>query len=278
MLDQHIQYIIYQLLKALKFIHSAALLHRDIKPSNILVDSSCLIKLCDFGLCRSISSDELPENIEFTDYIATRWYRSPEILMGSRKYNEGIDLWSVGCIIGEMFRCRPLIPGASTMAQVEMIFELTGNPTAGDVNSWQSPFAPAILQNVQAKCRVSLDELCHNLPRDAKSLMKSLFKLDPRKRGTAATALEHCYLADFHDPDKEIVYPHGPIKIGINDSTKLTANDYRQKLYGSIAEKEWGSGASTDSAAGVASAHSRADSLDEVPPTVSYDSMENNDD
>ena len=134
----------------MKFIHSAALLHRDIKPSNILVDSSCLIKLCDFGLCRSISSGELPENIELTDYVATRWYRSPEILMGSRKYNEGIDLWSVGCIIGEMFRCRPLIPGASTMAQVEMIFELTGNPTAGDVNSWQSPFAPAILQNVQA--------------------------------------------------------------------------------------------------------------------------------
>ncbi len=264
------------MLKALKFIHSAALLHRDIKPSNILVDSSCLIKLCDFGLCRSISSDELPENIEFTDYIATRWYRSPEILMGSRKYNEGVDLWSVGCIIGELFRSRPLIPGASTMAQLEMIFELTGNPTVGDINSWQSPFAPAILRNVQAKCRVSLDELCHSLPRDAKSLMKSLFKLNPSKRGTAATALEHIYLAHFRDPDKEIVYPHGPIKIGINDSTKLTANDYRQKLYGSIAEKEGGSGASTARTASAASAHSRTGSMDEVPQTVSYDSMEYN--
>lgn len=178
--------------------------------------------------------------------------------MGSRRYNEGIDLWSVACTIGEMFRSRPLIPGASTMAQVEMIFELMGNPTAGDVISWQSPFASAMLQNVQAKCRVSLDELCHNLPRDAKSLMKSLFKLDPSKRGTAATALEHCYLADFHDPDQEIIYPHGPIKIGINDSTKLTANEYRQKLYGSIAEKQGGSDTS----------------VGEVLPTVSYDSLE----
>ena len=258
--SQHIQYISYQLLKALKFLHSAALLHRDIKPSNILLDSSCFVKLCDFGLCRSISSDELSDNIEFTDYIATRWYRSPEVLMGSRKYNEGIDLWSVACTIGEMFRTRPLIPGASTMEQVEMIFELTGNPTAGDVISWQSPFASAMLQNVHAKSRVSLDELCHYLPRDAKSLMKSLFKLDPSKRGTAATALEHCYLADFHDPDQEIIYQHGPIKIGIRDSTKLTASEYRQKLYGSITEQQGGSGAI----------------VYEVPPTVSYDSLECN--
>ena len=112
-LPKHIQYITYQLLKALKYIHSAKLLHRDIKPSNILIDSSCSIKLCDFGLCRSISSDDLPENLVLTDYIATRWYRSPEILMGSKKYTEGVDLWSAGCILGEMFRTRPLLPGAS---------------------------------------------------------------------------------------------------------------------------------------------------------------------
>jgi len=141
----HIQYITYQLLKALKYIHSAKLLHRDIKPSNILIDSSCSIKLCDFGLCRSISSDDLPENLVLTDYIATRWYRSPEILMGSKKYTQGVDLWSAGCILGEMFRTRPLLPGASTMAQVERIFEVTGNPTARDVISWQSQFANAMM-------------------------------------------------------------------------------------------------------------------------------------
>ena len=97
------------------------------------------------------------ESMVLTDYIATRWYRCPEILMGSRKYSEGIDLWSVGCIIGEMFRSRPLLPGASTMGQVERIFELTGNPKATDVKSWQSEFANAMLENVQAKCRVRLD-------------------------------------------------------------------------------------------------------------------------
>lgn len=264
----HIQFIIYQLLKALKYIHSARLLHRDIKPSNILIDSSCYIKLCDFGLCRSIS-DEMSDNIELTDYIATRWYRSPEILMGSRKYTEGVDLWSVGCILGEMFRTRPLLPGASTMAQVEKIFEVTGNPTAHDVKSWRSPFANAILENVQAKKRVKLQELCHNLPREAKRMMKPFFKLDPTARGTAETALEHAYVADFHDPRKEISFSRGPIEIGINDNTKLPADEYRRQLYHNISEKR-------EVARDLPNSnHARGNTVGgAVPPTVSYDSID----
>ncbi|KAL7539891.1 hypothetical protein ACHAXR_009685 [Thalassiosira sp. AJA248-18] len=295
----HIQYITYQLLKALKYIHSAKLLHRDIKPSNILVDSKCSIKLCDFGLCRSISSDELPENLVLTDYIATRWYRSPEILMGSRKYTEGIDLWSAGCILGEMFRSRPLIPGPSTMGQVEKIFELTGNPTAKDVKSWQSTFATAMLENVHAKSRVRLDDLCPNLPKDAKYLIKTLFKLDPNKRGTAESALEHDYVADFHDPAKEIVYLHGPIKIGIDDNTKLTADEYRRQLYRNMKEKRGGEQQQQQqfrheeleqqeepnrlmdtstlprAPCAIGSVQARGeDAIDAVPSAVSYDSLE----
>ena len=290
---QHIQFIIYQLLKALKFIHSAGLLHRDIKPSNILLDANCFIKLCDFGLCRSIAVDDTPssstttttttlphENIDFTDYIATRWYRCPEILVGSRRYSIGVDLWSVACIIGEMFRSRPLIAGASTMQQVEMIFELTGNPTSSDVESWHSPFTASILQNVQAKCRVSLDELCNSLPADAKALMKSLFKLNPSKRGTAATALEHIYLADFHDVEQEIVYPHGPIRIGISDREKLTANEYKNLLYSSIATAKKHEPPIVVASAAAATTLQQVrleDDMDEelITPTVSHDSIDN---
>lgn len=115
-----------------------------------------------------------------------------------------------------------------------------------------------------------LNELCHNLPRDAKHLMKSLFKLDPRTRGTAEIALGHGYLADFHNPAKEIIYPHGPIKIGINDNTKLTANEYRQTLYIDINEKKDDARQSRDldsmlnsgAAGSVPSAVSYDDSLD----------------
>lgn len=205
--------------------------------------------------------------------------------MGSRRYNEGIDLWSVGCILGEMFRGSPLLPGRSTLGQVELIFEMTGNPHAKDVKSWQSPFSPAMLAKVQAKRHVKLDELCKRLPRNAKHLMKDLFKLDPKKRGTAASALEHEYLADFHDPEKEIVYPHGSIRIGVNDNAKLRANDYRQKLYHGIEENteylnenvmDGRCSIRTIADAGInCGDRTENDRMDAVDiPTVSYDSLD----
>ncbi|KAK1736039.1 mitogen-activated protein kinase [Skeletonema marinoi] len=225
----HVKFIAYQLLRALKYIHSAELLHRDIKPSNILIDDNCYIKLCDFGLCRSI--DETFGNLELTDYVMTRWYRAPEVLFGSKKYTKGVDLWSVGCIIGEMIRGRPLIAGACTMSQIQKVLEVTGNPTDEVVASWQSPFAQKMLVNAKAKRRLRLNELCPNLPRDAKRIMKRLFRLDPDERIAADAALEHEYLAEFHNPDTEPSYPHGPIDIGINDNTKLSAEEYRMQLY-----------------------------------------------
>lgn len=113
----HKKYIIYQLVKALKFMHSADLLHRDIKPSNLLLNSDCHVKLCDFGLCRNIAETTGPQP-HLTDYVATRWYRAPEILLGSPRYTKGVDMWAVGCILGEMLRGRPTFPGTSTMNQV----------------------------------------------------------------------------------------------------------------------------------------------------------------
>ena len=103
------QYITYQILKGLKYMHSARLLHRDIKPSNILMDHDCHVKLCDFGLCRSL--EEQSEDKHLTDYIATRWYRPPEVLLLSKSYTEGVDIWAVACILGEMLRSIPLFPG-----------------------------------------------------------------------------------------------------------------------------------------------------------------------
>ena len=205
-----------------------------------VIDDNCYIKLCDFGLCRSI--DETFGNLELTDYVMTRWYRAPEVLFGSKKYTKGVDLWSVGCIIGEMIRGRPLIAGACTMSQIQKVLEVTGNPTDEVVASWQSPFAQKMLVNAKAKRRLRLNELCPNLPRDAKRMMKRLFRLDPNERIAADAALEHEYLAEFHNPDTEPSYPHGPIDIGINDNTKLSAEEYRMQLYrmihqGSIDER-----------------------------------------
>lgn len=100
--DIHKQYILYQTIKSLKYMHSADLLHRDLKPSNILLNSDCLVKVADLGLARSVAVKEEGAAPVLTEYVATRWYRAPEILLGSQKYTKGVDMWSLGCILGEM--------------------------------------------------------------------------------------------------------------------------------------------------------------------------------
>lgn len=125
----HRQYIIYQTLKALKFMHSGQLLHRDLKPSNILLNSECLVKVADFGLARSVSAQEEGNNPVLTDYVATRWYRAPEILLGSTKYTKAVDMWSLGCILGELLAGKPIFPGTSTLNQLDRVIEVTGRPS-----------------------------------------------------------------------------------------------------------------------------------------------------
>lgn len=108
--DDHCQYFIYQTLRALKAMHSANVLHRDLKPSNLLLNANCDLKVCDFGLARSAASQD--DNSGFmTEYVATRWYRAPEIMLTFKEYTKAIDVWSVGCILAEMLSGKPLFPG-----------------------------------------------------------------------------------------------------------------------------------------------------------------------
>ena len=120
----HIKFITYQILKALLYIHSAGIIHRDIKPSNILIDESCRVKLCDFGLARSI---EEGDGRLLTDYVATRWYRPPEVLLCGTVHTDGIDIWAVACLLGELIRGKPLLPGKVHIDEISRILEHSFN-------------------------------------------------------------------------------------------------------------------------------------------------------
>ncbi|KAK0088137.1 hypothetical protein PV325_013024, partial [Microctonus aethiopoides] len=102
--DDHVQFLVYQILRGLKYIHSAGIIHRDLKPSNIAVNEDCELKILDFGLAR-------PTENEMTGYVATRWYRAPEIMLNWMHYNQTVDIWSVGCIMAELLTGRTLFPG-----------------------------------------------------------------------------------------------------------------------------------------------------------------------
>ena len=113
----------------MKYIHSADLLHRDLKPSNLLLNSECHMKICDFGLARSVDKSDTTTQPILTDYVATRWYRAPEILLGSNQYTKSADMWSVGCILAELLLGKPMFPGTSTLNQLDRVLEVTGRPT-----------------------------------------------------------------------------------------------------------------------------------------------------
>jgi len=222
--------------QALKFMHSAELLHRDIKPSNLLLNSDCHVKLCDFGLCRSVAQSAGPSPV-LTDYVATRWYRAPEILLGSTRYTKGVDIWSIGCILGEMLSNRPIFPGNSTMNQLEKIIEVTGRPSGEDAESIRSPFASTMLESIPPTRQTSLAEMFSSASAEALDLMSQCLQFNPVKRCSAEDALRHPYVAEFHNPSDEPAYPHGPIKIAIDDNKKLSAGDYRERLYREINQR-----------------------------------------
>lgn len=237
--DIHKQFIMYQLFKALKYMHSAELLHRDVKPSNLLLNSECQMKIADFGLARSLTSitdDETSAPI-LTDYVATRWYRAPEILFGSTRYTFGVDTWSSGCILGELLGGKPIFPGTSTMNQLDRIMEVTGKPANEDIVAVQSPFAVTMLESLPPPKPKKTPELFPRASHQAADLLQKLLQFNPEKRITAEEALRHPYLAQFHNPADEPLCDHR-ILIPVDDNIKYSVQEYREKLYSEIVQRK----------------------------------------
>lgn len=230
-------FIIFQLLSALSYIHSANVIHRDIKPSNILMNHRCELKLADFGLARSLEqTEEYASDPTLTEYVATRWYRAPEILLGSKRYTKGVDIWSVGCIMGEVISGKPLFPGTSTLNQVERIMAALPHPLQADIDSLCTGYAAFVLGRAANKPKRLLRNVLVNGSTDAHDLLTKLLTLNPNNRITAKDGLQHPYISRYHGQES-------PSELGkavppLCDDMKLSVDQYRDKLYEMIGESE----------------------------------------
>ncbi|XP_019944801.1 mitogen-activated protein kinase 14A isoform X2 [Paralichthys olivaceus] len=194
--DDHVQFLIYQILRGLKYIHSADIIHRDLKPSNLAVNEDCELKILDFGLAR-------PTDDEMTGYVATRWYRAPEIMLNWMHYNMTVDIWSVGCIMAELLTGRTLFPGTDHINQLQQIMRLTGTPPASLISRMPSHEARNYISSLPQMPKRSFADVFVGANPQAVDLLEKMLVLDTDKRITAAEALAHPYFAQYHDPEDE---------------------------------------------------------------------------
>jgi len=207
--EKHHKCFLKQMLEGIKAMHAIGVFHRDLKPGNILVSKDCQLRITDFGLARFMDeSTRVGENElnPMTEYVVTRWYRPPELLLAPNlPYNEAVDLWSIGCILAELLRRKPLFPGKSHLNQAQLIFELKGYSNARELGFPLSSEAASFLDK---KCRCRKQNLRKYIP-DASDLalemLEPLLAVDPSKRPTAEEALLHPFLSDaevLHDYTK----------------------------------------------------------------------------
>ncbi|KAK9473623.1 kinase-like domain-containing protein [Dipodascopsis tothii] len=201
--DAHYQSFIYQILCGLKYIHSANVLHRDLKPGNLLVNADCELKICDFGLARGFSADP-KENAGFlTEYVATRWYRAPEIMLSFQSYTKAIDVWSVGCILAELLGGKPFFKGHDYVDQLNQILHYLGTPSEETLSRIGSPRAQEYVRGLPYMPKIPFTKLFPTANPEALDLLERMLAFDPSERITVAEALNHPYLKIWHDPADE---------------------------------------------------------------------------
>jgi mitogen-activated protein kinase 1/3 len=294
----HIQTLIYNILLGLKYIHSADVLHRDLKPANVLINEDCSVKICDFGLARSIEGIEgahykkeqdaddepLPKaepkvvkqgnpklikssgglikttnmKRELTGHVVTRWYRAPELILLEKDYTAAIDVWSVGCIFGELLGMikenaptfldrSPLFPGTScfplspdrsnnikrggfphsSQDQLSIIFSILGTPSEEDFDFVTDAKAIEYLKSFPPKKRVEFQDLYPAATAEGLELLRKCLQFNPRKRITIDEAINHAFLGKVRDKSKEIV-SGGPIILDFEKEGDMTVDRLRE--------------------------------------------------
>ncbi|KAK2948269.1 putative Mitogen-activated protein kinase 4 [Blattamonas nauphoetae] len=246
LIEEHIKFFIYQITCGMRYIHSAGVIHRDLKPANILVNKDCSIKICDFGLAASINQpDDVPRNQ--TIYVQTRWYRAPELLLGNTKYDEKVDVWSLGCILLELLLRKPAFPGTSYMNQLEHYYKVLPIPSDEDLKVVEKPKARSFLRKLP-KHTNSLSSFLssHNVVVSSSilHLLERTLAFNPADRPTAEELLNHPFISDYKGSGNESLFdrprPHErsqfpeDTSLSLNYESLATLTTYKHLLFQEI--------------------------------------------
>ena len=236
--DEHYKYFLYQILRGVHAIHLAHVLHRDLKPGNLLVNKNCDLKICDFGLARPINPEAEAKDLGLTEYVVTRWYRAPELLVENQDYTTAIDVWAVrrairpprkfgrakffgaifaaannlaqfplrpcarpaqvGCIFAEMLGRKALFPGRDYLHQLRLIIDVLGTPSDEDLASIANAQAVQFLRTLPPKPKKPWSEVFPNAAPAALELLGRMLVFDPAKRCSMEDALLCDYMAPLH--------------------------------------------------------------------------------
>jgi mitogen-activated protein kinase 1/3 len=246
--DDHIQYFIYQILRGVLYMHSGNIIHRDLKPANILANKNCDLKICDLGLGRAEVYDydekkvskkpkkkakgdesDSEEDPELTEYVITRWYRAPEVILCPSHYAKAVDIWSVGCIFAELLGRQPLFPGDHYLDQIQKIIAVTGTPKMEELDFIQKKEAKEFFLKLVKRTKLTWTSLFPNANPIALDLLEKMLTFNPKKRYTVDQCISHPYFEGLHDPDQE---PITTSKFDWTfDAVKLTKENLQSMIY-----------------------------------------------
>ncbi|KAI9750591.1 MAG: hypothetical protein M1815_001708 [Lichina confinis] len=221
-LASEIKTLLLQIVSATEYLHDNWILHRDLKTSNLLMNNRGQIKMADFGMARYYG-DPPPK---MTQLVVTLWYRAPELLLGTETYGKEIDMWSIGCIFGELLLKEPLLQGNNEVGQLSKIFELCGIPTEQNwpgfrrLPNARSLRLPSNSQNIGSVLRAKFPFLTSS----GASLLTSLLSLNPSRRPTASDVLAHAYFKEDPKPKSSAMFPTFPSKAGQEKRRKRVAS------------------------------------------------------
>lgn len=233
--EKHVQVILTQILRAMAYLHSSGVAHRDLKPANILLSSDCKLKVCDFGLARGglggFDGDEPEEACGvLTEYVVMRWYRAPEVMLLPKQYSTAVDIWAVGCILGEILGRKAMFPGKNHIDMVCKYAEVVGNPKDSELG-WLPKDTDAYRFLRKVCPQGSGMDFAKLYPRASPaclSMLKALLRWDPTERITAVEAQKHEYVGHYYP--REPPTPPEPFDWTF-DGFKVSTQAVKERLY-----------------------------------------------